>query len=318
MYKYGVDSMLSNEEFKKNLDLFKNKITPEYLKQLEEICYFDDRDCQENFSYWYPKIKSFGKFRHPEIVANQIFTQDEIAIMEKTDKYDDVNWEDWYKILWNTLQKMEPHKLYNIKNGCFSNKFDFSTCVTNKLNLAKNLWKINYQSAMFNTEGKTELVVREFIPYNIKITPTIYNGMPLREELRVFYNMNDNKIEYMEDYWNYDYCINNLPNKTDEIVFNWFHNKLRKRHEQHIHEINKMKAYIKDNINTLKFEGLNGIWSIDFMKVTGTEKHNGIWLIDMARGYKSAYWNPARLTQDTKRALGIIGKKKENEDENNV
>ena len=45
---------------------------------------------------------------------------------------------------------------------------------------------------------------------------------------------------------------------------------------------------ISKNIDTLKIEGLEGIWSIDFL---WEEKSNNIYLIDMARGFKSAYWD---------------------------
>lgn len=290
----------------------------DYFNKLAEDHYKEDRLYSENFSNWYPCIKDFGKFKHAKILSNQIFTYDEVKIMRETEMIRDVDWEKWYKILWPTLEKLEPHKLYSIKNGCFSDKFHFNYCVTDKMNLAKNLWKLNYDSALYETGGYTELVVRELIPYDETKTATIYNGMPLREELRVFYNMDEKKIEYVNDYWDYEYCIDKLHNKTDEIIFMWFHNKTRRRHEQHIHEINVMKQKIKERIDTLKIDGLHGIWSIDFMLVTNTEKHNGIWLVDMARAERSAYWNKARLTIDTKRELGIIGKKKEDTDEDSI
>lgn len=287
------------KEFKiPNLDY-----TPEKLDQLAEQNYIDDRNYPENFSNWYYCIKDFGKFKHAKIISNQIFTLDEVKAFQETDIYDKVNWTKLNKILKPTLDKMEPYKYYSIKNGSFSNKFDFDTCIATKKDLVQKLWKINYMSAMYDTGGYTELVVRELIPYNFSKTATIYNGMPLREELRVFYNMDEKKIEYVNDYWDYDYCFKNLHNKTDEIIFMWFHNKTRKRHEQHIHEINVMKQKIKERIDTLKIEGLSGIWSIDFMLVKDNDNYNGIWLIDMARGFRSAYWNPARLTQETKKAL---------------
>ena len=294
---------MDNEELKEQIDGIVSKFTPEYLEELKETCYFDDRKYPENFSNWYYSIKDFGKFRHVEIIANQIFSQDDVDIMQKTDNYKDVDWEEWYKILWDTLCKMEPHKLYNIKNGCFSNKFDFSTCVTNKMDLAKNLFKINYESHLMDTGGYTELVVRELIPYDSSKIATIYNGMPLREEVRVFYNMDTNQIEYMVDYWDYKYCKDRLYNKNDQLIFDWFHNKLKKRHEQHIQELNKMKIFIKDNIDTLKIEGLEGVWSIDFMLVTDESKYKGVWLIDMARGFRSTYWNPAKLKPETRKTL---------------
>ena len=181
---------------------------------------------------------------------------------------------------------MNKYTVYNIKNGCFSNKFDFKTCLATKEDLAQQLLKINYQSCMFETGGYTELVVREYIPYEYKEVPTIYNGMPLREEVRIFYNMDTKKIEYTVDYWDYDYCYENLADKTDKIIFDWFHNKIAGRTENHKLKLKQMESTIREKINTLKFdEQLKGIWSIDFMLYD-----DKIYLIDMARGFRSAYW----------------------------
>lgn len=178
-------------------------------KDLEEIAkrsYEEDRKYPENFSNWYKHIVDFGYFKHTNIISNQIFTFEEVETMQETDIIDKVNWEKINKILEPTLNKMKKGQVYNIKNGCFSNKFDFSTCLTTNGELAQQLWKINYQSCMYETGGHTELVVREVIPNHLEY-PTIYNGMPLREEIRVFYNLDAKKIEYIVDYWDYDYCL---------------------------------------------------------------------------------------------------------------
>ena len=278
-----------------NIKQFVDKLTPEYFAELEKQSYEDDRNYPENFSNWYSCIKDFGKFRHAKIISNQIFTSEEVSIMRKEEDISKVDFNEIQKILKPTLDKMENHKIYSIKNGCFSNKFDFNTCLATKENLAEKLWEVNYASSLFDTGGYTELVVREYLSYDVQKIATIYNGMPLREELRVFYNMDTQQIEYMVDYCNYDYCIEHMPNKTDYIIFNWFHNKIRKRHEQHNHEINVMKEKIKERIDTLKIEGLTGIWSIDFMNINDIPNLGGIWLIDMARGFRSAYWDANKL-----------------------
>lgn len=229
-------------------------ITPEYLEECRQKAYKDDRENPNNFSNWNPHIKSYGYFKKCKLVSNQIFTIEEVHKMQKTDCIDDVDWNIINEVLKPTLQKMEPYKKYFIKNGCFSNKYDFSTCIATKETLAENLWKINYESAMYDTGGNTELVVRELIPYNEEKIPTIYNGMPLREEVRCFYDMDSKKLLYIEDYWNYDYCNDKIRNKTDNIIFNWFHNKVRTRHEQHIQILNQLKRKIEDNIDSLEFD----------------------------------------------------------------
>lgn len=270
------------------LSKIKNKFNNDFLEELAISSYKEDRNYPENFSNWYPLIKNTGYFKTANIINNQIFSFEEVEIMQETDNIDKVNWDKINKILKPTLDKLENNKLYSIKNGCFSNKFNFSTCVTNKSDLAINLWKLNYMSCMYETGGFTELVVRELIPYNKATTPTIYNGMPLRTEVRVFYNMNTQKIEYINDYWDYEYCFVNLDNLTDKLIFEWFSFNDNKDKEL-IYTVD----YIYQYINTLKFdEKLQGIWSLDFMLCKDCEeKYNGIYLIDMARGSRSAYYD---------------------------
>lgn len=276
---------------------FTSYYTPEKLIELSKSSYEDDRNYPENFSNWYKHIVDFGKFRHADIISNQIFTFDETEAMRDTDVIDKVDWNKYNKILEPTINKMSGGRLYNIKNGAYSNKFDFNTSIATKSDIAKQLWLINYNSTMFDTGGYTELVVREFIPSDPRKIPTIYNGMPLREEVRVFYNMETHQIEYVVDYWDYDYCEPNIKNKTDNIVFNWFHNKFGDRKENHRSILNAVTAQIKNDINTLKFDGeLKGIWSIDFMYVNDLDEYKGIWLIDMARAHRSAYYDPEKLS----------------------
>lgn len=261
---------------------FTSKYTPEYLDELSKKCYVDDRQYPENFSNWYNHIIDFGRFRHANIISNQIFTYEETEIMRETDIIDKVNWEKINSILKPTLDKMENRRIYNIKNGAFSNKFDFNTSLATKKDLAKQLWLINYNSTMFDTGGYTELVVREFIPSNHIEVPTIYNGMPLREEIRVFYNLDTKQIEYIVDYWDYDYCEPNMHNKSDNIIFNWFHNKYGDRKDKHRNILKIIENQIRKDIDTLKFdESLNGVWSLDFMYVNDIDEFKGLWLIDI-------------------------------------
>lgn len=283
-------------------DFFKKisvQYTPEMFEELGRKHYKEDREYPENFSNWYYHIKDFGKFEHAEIIANQIFTYEETEIMKHSDNFSKVNWDEINKVLKPTLDKMKPYTVYNIKNGCFSNKFEFDTCLATRENLAQQLWKINYNSAMFSTGGFSELVVRELITSDKYKVPTIYNGMPLQEEVRVFYNMQTNKIEYMVDYWNYQYCKDGIRNMSDKIIFDWFHNKIDGRSDRHSYKMHELFSAIDENISSLKFDGtLMGIWSIDFMYANGK-----IYLIDMARGYRSAYWNPDLLSSATKEIM---------------
>ena len=285
-----------------NLDAFfekiKSKFTPEYFEELSRNAYIEDRNYPENYSNWIGAILNPGDFKQVNTIANQIFTYEETECMRKSETLSEINKEELTKILAPTIEKMAPDRLYSIKNGCFSNKFTFSTSVANQNNLVEQLWKINYASALLDTGGYTELVVRELIDYNRETTPTIYDGMPLREEIRVFYNIDTECIEYMVDYWDYDYCRPNITNKTDQIIFDWFHNKISGRTENHqrcltdiMNRISNMKMPIFDK------QKINGIWSIDFMYIQETDE---IYLIDMARAFRSAYWDVSRCKGGSK------------------
>lgn len=270
---------------------FNSIYTPEYFKQLEENNYKEDRAYPENFSNWYNCIESFGEFNHSRVISNQIFTQEEVHILQETDTINKVDWNKIKHILKPTLDKLNNTSLYSIKNGCFSDKFKGNICFSNKYDLCQKFWKLQYDSAMYDTGGHTEIVVRELIPYNMYTTPTIYNGLPLRTELRVFYNLDTKQIEYVVDYWDYDYCYEHLD-ITDKIVFDWFH-----KQDNYTSNLIYITDYVYKNINTLKFNNkLNGIWSIDFMLVSDVDEFvDGVYLIDMARGYRSAYWDPSKI-----------------------
>lgn len=289
---------MSDDSIDKMLSKIASKFTPEYFENLKISSYKQDRAYPENFSNWYPHIKSFGKFKHANIISNQILTLNDIELL-KEEHYDNVNFAEIRKVLQPTIDKMTPYKAYSLKNGCFSNKFEFNTSMVTDVDIAENLWKINYASSMLDTGGYTEVVVRELIPYNQDTTPTIYNGMPLRTELRVFYNMQTHKIEYVADYWDYDYCYRYL-HLTDKIVFDWFNTNTNR-----VKNLKYITDYVYQYINTLEFDDmLTGIWGIDFMLCEDVSSvYDGIYLIDMARGFRSAYWDYNLLSEEGKQLI---------------
>lgn len=296
----NITNILSNKDFDVIMKDVQTKLSTINFEELAKKSYNEDRNYPENFSNWYPYIEDFGIFSHVDIINNQIFTFEEVEAFQEVDTIEKVNWDKLNKVLKPTLDKMNPNTIYNIKNGCFSNKFNFETCLVTKNNLAQQLWKINYESHMFETGGHTELVVREYIPYNKAHNMTIYNGMPLRTEVRVFYNMDTKEIEYATDYWNYEYCKDNIYCLNDKMIFDIFHNQIgsdRNITTCHWIEYEDVLEKIKLNISSLKFnDKLRGIWSIDFMYVKETDK---IYLIDMARGFRSAYWDIDKLLPET-------------------
>lgn len=298
----NINEILGDKDFSDIIKRVRLNLENTDFEQLAKNSYDTDRVYPENFSNWYPNILDFGKFKHSEIISNQILTFKETRAFERVDNIENVDWDEINQILKPTLDKMKPLKIYSLKNGCFSDKFNFEICMVTKYDLAKKLWELNMDSHTFDTGGYTEIVIREFIPYSYKTSMTIYNGMPLRTEVRAFYNMDKDQIEYMVDYWDYNYCGDKISNLNDKIIFDVFHNKTNIPSENHQVMLTKVMDKIKEDINTLKFnkEFFKGVWSVDFMYDNVT---NRIYLIDMARGFRSAYWNIDKLTPETRKEL---------------
>lgn len=281
------------DSFKDYFDKIKLSMANIDWDELAKESYMQDRHYPENWSNWYPHILNFGKFKTVAIISNQILTLDETKVFEE-EHIDEVDFNKIAEILKPTLDKMEPHKVYSLKNGCFSDKFNFELSLVTKDTLAEKLWKLNYDSHLYDTGGFTEIVVRDLIPNTIsEDNLCIYNGMPLKEEIRVFYDMNTKNIKYLVDYWDYEYCVENIRNKTDKVIFDYFHNKIGNRPDNHYDELYKIISRIEQDINTLEFDSeLDGIWSIDFLY---NKYDDNIYLIDMARGFRSAYFDNNKI-----------------------
>ena len=249
--------------------------------------YFNDlKNDVHNVSYWFPKVKYCG-IKVPETFVKQI-PEDLFGhlFMDHPEKDIDCIY-NWVK---NELMPSIPKNLYGlvfVKNGAFSNKFDFSTCSVrcNVLELTRAIIEINYASLMFDTGGNTELVIRERIPFDESKTATIYHGMPLRNEYRIFYDFDNHKTLYSANYWDWSYCHESIcRNVTDKIVYEKVYNEL---HAHYIFNQDKVMKLVEEH---MKDVNLSGIWSVDILE----DEQGEFWLIDMALGYRSAYWNPEK------------------------
>ena len=250
--------------------------------------YNDIASNPNNFSKWFKEIENCGItvpktliIQVPENISHAFF-------MDKPSENRKLISE-WIKETVLPAVK-DKHIHYNlfIKNGTFSNKFNFATCKTtmNIDKLTSSIIDVNYQAICLGADGFTELVIREFIDYDISKTACIYNGMPLRPEQRVFYDFDKHEVLYSVNYWDYDYCHDEIArNKTDKIVYETVYPEILAEYEKNKSMIEQLVSEKMDNITSL-----SGIWSIDIMQA-----NNQIYLIDMAIGCQSAYWNPSRL-----------------------
>ena len=131
-----------------------------------------------------------------------------------------------------------------------------------------------------NTGGVSEIVLREIIPWNNRKTACIYGGMPLRPELRVFYDFDSNEVLFSENYWDYRYVRPSLYDRTDAIVFEAVHDELELICLIYRDRVEEDVAVAMQGVE------LEGKWSVDVL----IDDAGKLWLIDMALAERSAYW----------------------------
>lgn len=179
-----------------------------------------------------------------------------------------------------------------IKNGCYSGKFDFrNSCLIEDFtqeSVIKHIMNIEGDSLLFDIGGDCEFVIREYLEPKPD-TPEIYNGMPLRPEMRLFYDFDKKKVLYTVFYWDWDYCRDIIceRNEDDGKVFDANYKKFFGEYER---LSNKHMDAITEALGKIK--GLSRIWSVDFLL-----EEDCVWLIDMAIGPESAYWKPEFETE---------------------
>ena len=194
---------------------------------------------------------------------------------------------------------LDLEKDYFIKTGTFSSKFDFRNAKVTKgqevSELGSYLWYIQSQAnqmasplnnkVIYGVSSNNEWVVREFID-DKEHNPTIYNGLPLHTEYRVFVDFDTEEVIGVSPYWHPEVMKENFldigvsaPVQKNHDYINYINHEetLMKRYEENkdlvVSEVSKL----------LKDCKLKGQWSIDIM-----QNDSDFWLIDMARASESA------------------------------
>ena len=193
---------------------------------------------------------------------------------------------------------LDDSKDYFIKTGTFSSKFDFRnakvTAGQEVRELGSYLWYIQHQASqmasplnnvcMYGVSSNNEWVVREFID-DVENNPTIYNGLPLHTEYRVFVDFDTNEILGINPYWDATIMKENFldigssapsQKRHDYVVYATHEDVLAKRYEDNKE---KVLSEVKKLLPSCR---LKGQWSIDIM-----QNGNDFWLIDMARASES-------------------------------
>lgn len=249
------------------------------------------RNNRNNFSYWFPKI-SVVKHHGISIPSSRVVEVPEeiykAFFLESSGDRRSIR-QFVHKSILPVIRSHFNGKEVFVKNGCYSGKFRFDKCCHLPANatlktITEHLCEIQYDSLIKDTAGNLEIVLREWIKPEDG-TKTIYGGMPLRTEIRLFYNFTEHKPLYWVNYWDWDYC--------HEVIC--WHPEDKDVYEEYYPYIDEeAKLYCKENWQLIldalaHVKDLEGKWSVDFI----LEKSR-VWLIDMAIASMSAYWNPTR------------------------
>lgn len=192
---------------------------------------------------------------------------------------------------------LDVDKKYFIKTGTYSSKFDFRNALvqgeSEVRTLGEYLLYIHFQAlqmasplstpTIYGVSTTNEWVVREFIE-DVEDNPTIYKGMPLHTEYRVFVDFDTNEVMGVSPYWREDVMKesfldnrDNNHNKHDYVIYTMHEDILYERYNENV------KVVLDEVKKLLPDTGLEGQWSIDVM-----QNGDDFYIIDMALALQSA------------------------------
>lgn len=249
-----------------------------------------------NLSYWLPKIKDVG-FKVPDTIVIPL-TFERYKWLCSDDYSDDaiLSFTEELKEYLSLCGFNLDRKLF-LKTGVYSNKFNFEDCVLEGIKdidaIGTKFLNIFYDSMLVGAGKNSELVVREYISAKEE-RPKIYNGMPLNTEFRLFYDFDNKKVLGVFNYWDratMEDALNMEGRPCPEKILESKkadYNTFKSIIDVIESEFNELKDDLIEsaNIKLSKVEGLDGIWSVDFMYIDGD-----MYLIDMALGHRSYYWS---------------------------
>lgn len=254
-------------------------MSPEAVAKRKEERFAEANRNPENMSYWLPKI--FDKFNKQSVLQ---IPDTKIVKLSKeqwewltSDRYTPESIEKFDAELKSEINEFLEFGDLFMKTGVFSNKFNYTDTQINKEDtIGEKFLNMFYQSMVFGAANTAEVVVRINVP-NVENRTTIYEGMPLRTEFRVFYDFDEKKIVGVSNYWHPELMESRLQ---DEDLSGYLKEK-----DTIVNEYNALKGTVANQVALALSDvtDLTGRWSVDVMK-NGEE----FWLIDMARMEVSA------------------------------
>lgn len=191
---------------------------------------------------------------------------------------------------------------YFIKTGTYSSKFDFRNAKVAGAKEVKELGEyllfIHHQALMmagpltqpsiYGVSTTNEWVVREYID-DLEGNPTIYKGLPLHTEYRIFVDCDTDEVIGISPYWEPETMKNRFSNGSDADSPHMMHDYIiYKAHEKTLmsrYEQNKNKI-VEEVSKLVKELDLSGQWSLDIM-----QNGEDFWIIDMAIAENSAFYS---------------------------
>lgn len=259
--------------------------------------------------YWLPKVTEVSPFKIPDTKIIKVPLS--LLQLGRVFEYGELT-PTTFKIINEYCKRVFDLNLdgtYFIKNGVYSSKFDFRNAkVTTPQEVAEigqYLFYVHQQAcqmasllnnrSIYGCGTTTEWVVREYIESPVK--ETIYMGLPLNTEYRVFVDFDIKTILSDNQYWNKEVMTKRFKENRnnhdvhDVITYNMASERLEKTYNKNINKVREMvQELLKNNVE------MTGQWSIDIMQV-----ENDFYLIDMALAENSFYYDsvPKELRKST-------------------
>ncbi|MCH5166874.1 MAG: hypothetical protein J1F35_03190 [Erysipelotrichales bacterium] len=239
---------------------------------------------ENDLSFWYPRTQGIG-FKSPKTIITSL-TEEETTLC-KTGNAEDLDFDSIVSRIYGLNPGLYLYSDLFLRLGITSNKFNFATCHLNNIDELREKLIKYFDDLVFRLEWVTEinLIIREYIKTTYQ-RPTIYRGMPLNTEFRVFYDFDTQTILGIYNYWDKNTMVDNLRNKDELLTFVSVADEIDS-------EVSKLKPQLYEEVSKkMPSVTLEGKWSIDFLY----DGENFV-LIDMAHAECSYYYEKVLRNQ---------------------
>ena len=259
------------------IDTLEIKIRSEEEILKERYDYYKNNP--NEFSFWYPRIRNVKDFSIPKSWILKLNNETFKCFYKDGRLTDEEN-----NLVKSTISEFIKDNNIQlpvfVKNGQFSNKFDFYTCGINESveQICDNIHRICYASICLGASPSFEIVFRELIKTNTKYS--MYRGMNLNIEYRAFVDFDKKELLGIIDYWHKS-IKNNIYDEKDREQFLLFKKDTEDKYKEY-------EVILKDKLlKQIENFNLKGKWSVDFL----LDDNNNFHLIDMAIAERSFGFN---------------------------